>query len=274
VSFAKLDSGIVNSTIWVQPHDVLRVWVWFLSQANARGVVRTAAPSLAHACMVPLDRLRDILTMLESPDEDSRTPDHEGRRIEKIAGGWQILNYAQYRKESRDPEDRREQNREAQQRYRDRISQSKPEISQCNPNSAEAEAEEERAKETTLRVVGDLSITEPAAATDAAVDEATDAASSAIPVARIVDLYHEHLPELPRVEKLTRNRRGYIQQRWREDLHSLDEWRNFFTFVGESPFLMGRKPGSNGRPPFLASLDWLTRPENYAKIAEEKFHRG
>ena len=45
--FAKLDSGIVNSSIWVQPHDVLRVWIWFLSQADSKGVVRTAAPPLA-----------------------------------------------------------------------------------------------------------------------------------------------------------------------------------------------------------------------------------
>ena len=48
MSFAKLDSGIVNSTLWVQPDDVLRVWIWMLSQADADGVVRVAAPALAN----------------------------------------------------------------------------------------------------------------------------------------------------------------------------------------------------------------------------------
>ena len=102
MSFVKLDSGIVNSTLWVQPHDVLRVWVWFLSQADQHGVVRTAAPSLAHSCMVPLDRTREILELLESPDPDSRSEKNEGRRIRKIDGGWQVVIYETYRAR-RDP---------------------------------------------------------------------------------------------------------------------------------------------------------------------------
>jgi hypothetical protein len=97
MSFAKLDSGIINSTLWVQPHDVLRVWIWFLSQADANGVVRTAAPALAHACMVPLDRTREILVLLESPDPDSRSNNDDGRRLRKLDGGWQIINYGAYR---------------------------------------------------------------------------------------------------------------------------------------------------------------------------------
>lgn len=163
MSFAKLDSGIVNSTIWVLPHDVLRVWIWFLSQANAQGIVRTAAPALSHACMVPLDRIREILELLESPDPDSRSEVDEGRRIAKVTGGWQIINYLAYR-EARNAEARREQNRDAQARFREktrkpesaRVSQSKPNIStnkQNKPQSAQAEEEEEadKAKASELR---------------------------------------------------------------------------------------------------------------------------
>lgn len=97
MSFAKLDSGIVNSTLWVQPDDVLRVWIWFLSQADAQGMVRTAAPALALVCMKPVDRVREILTLLESPDPDSRSEVEDGRRIRKVPGGWQIINYPAYR---------------------------------------------------------------------------------------------------------------------------------------------------------------------------------
>jgi hypothetical protein len=32
-----------------------------------------------------------------SPDPDSRTPEHEGRRIEVIDGGWRLLNHEKYR---------------------------------------------------------------------------------------------------------------------------------------------------------------------------------
>lgn len=97
MSFAKLDSGIVNSTLWVQPDDVLRVWIWMLSQADADGVVRVAAPALAMNCMKSVDRIREILTLLESPDPDSRSENDEGRRLRKVSGGWQIINYRTYR---------------------------------------------------------------------------------------------------------------------------------------------------------------------------------
>lgn len=95
-----------------------------------------------------------------------------------------------------------------------------------------------------------------------------------VPVQKIVDAYHESLPTLPRVAKLTTTRRGYIQQRWREgDLPDLETWGKFFGYVGESDFLMGRAQGTNGKPPFRADLEWLTKPANYAKIAEGKYHR-
>lgn len=95
-----------------------------------------------------------------------------------------------------------------------------------------------------------------------------------IPLGKIVDLYHEVLPELPRVEKLTKTREGYLKQRWRQDLPSLEHWRHFFEFVRESDFLMGRARPSPGRPPFIANLEWLTKEGNFAKIAEEKYHHG
>lgn len=96
--FAKLDSGIVHSTLWVQPHDVLRVWIALLALADQGGVAHTAAPALAHLCMIPLDRMREILQILESPDEDSRSGAEGGRRLVKIDGGWWLVNYAEYRR--------------------------------------------------------------------------------------------------------------------------------------------------------------------------------
>ena len=146
MSFAKLDSGIVNSTIWVQPHDVLRLWVWFLSQADAHGVVRTAAPALAHACMVPLDRTREILVLLESPDPDSRSDVDDGRRIEKVSGGWRIVNYRAYRERvSADEKRENDRLRIAEKRSAERAeSQSvaeRSEVSQPVAEVAQAEVE-------------------------------------------------------------------------------------------------------------------------------------
>jgi len=95
---------------------------------------------------------------------------------------------------------------------------------------------------------------------------------NAVPYAQIVNLYHETLPMLPKVEKLTDARKGYLSARWHEDLTTLDEWRNFFDFVGKSTFLTGRAEANGGKRPFRADLEWITRPGNFAKIAEEKYH--
>jgi len=95
-----------------------------------------------------------------------------------------------------------------------------------------------------------------------------------VPYKKIVDLYHELLPMCPRVVKLTDTRKGYIKQRWREDLETLEQWENYLRYVGESDFLTGRAQPSNGKPPFVADLEWLTRPSNIVKVAEGKYHRS
>ncbi len=138
--FTKLDSGIVHSTIWVQPHDVLRVWIAMLALANMDGYVRTAAPALAHTCMIPVDRMREILRILESPDEDSRSEAEGGRRLMKVQGGWWLVNHAAYRaKVSAEEKRAADRERIAAKRAESRdVSQTVADVAQAD---AEAEAE-------------------------------------------------------------------------------------------------------------------------------------
>lgn len=93
------------------------------------------------------------------------------------------------------------------------------------------------------------------------------------PYEAIRDLYHETLPELRQCRSLTETRKGYLRQRWNDwPGPDLDRWRKYFSYIRESDFLMGRKVGSDGRPPFDADLEWLTRTNNTAKIREGKYH--
>jgi hypothetical protein len=100
------------------------------------------------------------------------------------------------------------------------------------------------------------------------------------PHEKIIALYHELLPTLPRVAMWTEKRKGYLRSRWREML--LDEkantedagieiFRDLFTYVGQSKFLTGRVPPTNGRKPFKADLEWILNPSNFVKIAERKY---
>lgn len=116
-SFTKLDSRIVDSTVWMQPHDALRVWIAMLAKTDATGYVRASVPAMAHLCLVPIERLEEILSAFTSPDPYSRTPTDEGRRLRAVEGGWVIVNYPAYRN-SRDTENDKATKREWDRQHR------------------------------------------------------------------------------------------------------------------------------------------------------------
>lgn len=102
--WTKLFSSIVTSSVWCEDHATVRVWVAMLATADANGVVEGSLPGFAHLARVTLPEMRTAVDKLSSPDPDSRTPDHEGRRIEKVAGGWRLLNYGAYRERGQEKE--------------------------------------------------------------------------------------------------------------------------------------------------------------------------
>lgn len=92
-----------------------------------------------------------------------------------------------------------------------------------------------------------------------------------VPFSKIVDLYHELLPTLPKIAELSTTRKGYIRQRWQNNLPDLTNWENFFDYVSQSDFLMGKTNGED-KPPFRPNLEWITKQSNYIKILEGKYH--
>lgn len=117
--YVKLFSDILQSSLWAQSSDVRVVWITMLALANQDGLVRATAPGIAHAARVSLRRTQAALELFQAPDSESRTPDNEGRRIERVDGGFLILNYEKYRLMC-SAEKRREQTRERVRRFRER----------------------------------------------------------------------------------------------------------------------------------------------------------
>jgi len=99
----------------------------------------------------------------------------------------------------------------------------------------------------------------------------------------VIELYHQNLPTMRRVEVWNETRAGYLRQRWREvaaelaqanDIDAnnvLNWWEQFFQSVSKSRFLTGRVNGKDGRA-FVADLEWILKPSNFAKIVEGKYH--
>lgn len=96
-SFAKLYGSILDSTIWQESLPTKVVWITMLAMADADGCVAASVPGLTKRAGVIRIDCEEALKILAAPDTDSKTPDYEGRRIEKIEGGWVILNHRKYR---------------------------------------------------------------------------------------------------------------------------------------------------------------------------------
>ena len=101
------------------------------------------------------------------------------------------------------------------------------------------------------------------------------------PHKEIIAVYHEVLPELPKVRGWNDSRAKQLNARWKESLQRLREvntpctkeagidwWRQFFHRVRAAPhYLHGfqRKDGTFWRPPGLV---WFLTPEKFLKIIE------
>lgn len=117
--FTKLFSSILASSIWCEANETRLVWITMLAMADRNGLVEAAIPGLANAARVSLEACETALTKFQSPDAYSRSTAHQGRRIEKVEGGWRLLNYAEYRAKL-SVEERREYQRVKQAEYRKR----------------------------------------------------------------------------------------------------------------------------------------------------------
>ncbi len=114
--YTKLFGTIVASTVWNEDHPTRIVWITLLALSDRDGYVAGSIPGLATLARVSVEDCKRALDKLQQPDEYSRSPEHHGRRIEAVAGGWFILNRAKYRNLCWE-DDRAERHRLANKRY-------------------------------------------------------------------------------------------------------------------------------------------------------------
>lgn len=98
-----------------------------------------------------------------------------------------------------------------------------------------------------------------------------DDAKRNVPVQEIVDLYHEILPALPRVLKLTPERKRVVVARWGEEKErqNLEWWRWYFKTSSTRGHLMG----DNSRG-WKADFDFLVKKSKMLKILEGSYGNG
>ena len=95
--FTKLFNTIITSTIWQEDDKTRLLWITMLALADFEGNVFGSLPGIAYQTHISIKDCEKALKKLSEPDKYSRSKEYEGRRIQEIDGGWQILNYTKYR---------------------------------------------------------------------------------------------------------------------------------------------------------------------------------
>jgi len=98
-SFAKIYGDMLAGSSLMEASVYARwLFVYLLACSDKEGRYHAqTVGTLGRHANIPAEYIEQAVKELEEPDSNSRTPEHEGRRIEKIPGGWRVLNYEKYR---------------------------------------------------------------------------------------------------------------------------------------------------------------------------------
>lgn len=98
--YAKVFTQIFDSSI-ADDYKLRHFFMDLLVLADINGVVDMTPTAIAGRTRIPLEEVQGYLASLEGPDTESRTQEHEGRRIVRLdehrTWGWCILNYHKFR---------------------------------------------------------------------------------------------------------------------------------------------------------------------------------
>lgn len=240
--------------------------------ATKDGIVDMTADAISRRTSIPPEIINAGLEHLAKEDPYSRTPGEDGRRIVLLDDhrpwGWKLVNHAKYRA-LRNLEEKREADRDRMEKKR-------------NGNKHVAIGS---------RIVADVAHTDADAkagkSSPASAGEGRGGAAPECPHQKLIDLYHELLPTCTQVVEWNGERQALMRARWREQAvkngkrpgyatepEGLTFWRRYFVYAAQSAFLTGgAQPRSGSDRPFVASLEWLVRPKNFAKVVEGTYHR-
>ena len=97
MGFTKLDSGIVQSSVMAEDGNTFKVWIVLLATCESDGISKVSEVYVSAVCRLSIEDTVKAIVKLESPDKYSRSQNDDGKRIERVDGGFRIINYHKYR---------------------------------------------------------------------------------------------------------------------------------------------------------------------------------
>lgn len=95
--YTKLYTTILDSSIWSSSDSTRIVWITMLAMATKNGIVHASVDGLARRANVSVAAAQAALLELEGPDPHDKSGVRGGRRIERMQGSWEIVNFEFYR---------------------------------------------------------------------------------------------------------------------------------------------------------------------------------
>jgi len=250
--YGKIFESMYDGTISVN-WKALVTFQQMIVLCDSDGILDMTPPAISRRTNIPLDIIEEGIEFLQKPDPYSRSKAEEGRRIVLIdadrSWGWRIVNHKYYR-DLASREDKKEKDRLRIAEKRNKINN----VASCS----------------------DVSQMSPIQDTDTNTNKTLKHTSNAsridIPYESITNLYHDILPQNPRIAKLSPARKAQIRARWLNGIGDIEAWERYFNIVAGSKFLTGQVPPSRDRSkPFIADIDFLIKEANVLKIVEGKY---
>ena len=269
MAYVKLDTGILDSTLWAN-RDERDMFVTSLLLAEPKeitepteqievdrieptgfvvppgwyGFVPAAGIGIARRALVAVQDGIEALRRLGSPDPESRTAAHDGRRMVRVDGGYLILNFMAYRDKDHTAAARA-------RRYRERKRHG---VTSRDSSLAVASAVAPEEQQLSASPDGD----------------APPVASDPIPYQAVVDAFNRSMANLPKARELTTKRRTLIRSAWQAapKRRSMRFWAAYFELCAEDSFLNGTGPYTNGHENWRPSFDYLLRADVVTRVVE------
>ncbi len=146
MAFVKLHGTILDSSIWLDDHPTRLLWITMLVMADEHGVVQASVGGLAARARITREECEAGLAKFLGPDPDSRDQT-SGERIDRVPGGWLIINHANYRdKQTRQQALTAARVARHREKHRRATGNDVAPDNATSPSEAEAEAEYQRAE--------------------------------------------------------------------------------------------------------------------------------
>ena len=97
MGFTKLDENLLQSSIMAEDGFTFKIWISLLAACREDGIARVSPIFLSSVCRIPIEDTIKAIEKLASPDPLSRSTNNEGCRIERVDGGFHLINYQKYR---------------------------------------------------------------------------------------------------------------------------------------------------------------------------------